>query len=195
MTRRSPRRPIAPILLGIALAPAALRAEPLRYDFIELAAAGDGDARGASLRGSFDFAEAGGSGLYLHGVAYGLSGEDGAFDIDRRGFDAGVGYRRAIGDFWALEGELAFRDDRFERNGVDGDEARGLRLSVGARGGISERVEVRALAGAFDAGNRGTELVGELGVHVYATRTIGITTDVLFDDVGETLRIGVRVRF
>jgi hypothetical protein len=193
MPNRLPHRPLAALL--IACAPALALAEPVRYDYAELAFAGDSDLRGASLRGGFDFAEAGDSGFYLQGHAFSLSGEEGAIDVDRRVFDAGVGYRHAIGDFWALEGELAYRDDTRERRGFADDEARGARLSVGVRGSVSERVEIRAVAGAFDAGDRGTETVGEVGVHVYATTRLGFTTDVQFGDGGEVLRIGVRVRF
>ncbi len=191
------RRPLAlvPTVLCAALAPGAVLAEPVRYDYAELAFAADGDLRGGSLRGSIDFGEAGGSGLYLHGTAFSLSGDEEAFEVDRRVIDAGVGYRHAIGDFWAVEGEIAWRDDQLERNGVDLGDAGGARLSVGIRGSVSERVEIRAMAGAFDAGDRGTEAVGELGVHVLATQNVGFTTDVQFGDGGEVLRIGVRVRF
>ena len=82
-----------------------------------------------------------------------------------------------------------------ERNGINVGDASGARLSVGIRGSVSERVEIRALAGAFDAGDRGREFVGEVGVHVLATQRIGFTTDVQFGDGGEVLRIGMRVRF
>lgn len=181
-------------------APAAAKAEAVKYDYAELSVAGDDDLLGGSLRGSVDFGEAGGSGVYLHGHAFALSGEAGALDVERRGVDAGVGYRHAIGDFWALEAELAWRRDEFERSGFGSgavlvDDARGARLSVGARGSVSERVEVRVLAGAFDAGERGTDFVGEVGLHVLATTHVGFTTDVQFGDGGEVLRIGVRVRF
>lgn len=186
---------LTPVLVGAVLAPAAALAEPVRYDYAELAFAADDDLRGGSLRGSVDFGEPGGSGLYLHGTAFSLSGDDVGGDLDRRVIDAGVGYRQAIGDFWAVEGELAWRDDRRERAGIDLGEADGARLSVGVRGSVSERVELRAMAGAFDAGARGTETVGEVGLHVYATSRVGFTTDVQFGDGGEVLRIGVRVRF
>ena len=116
-------------------------------------------------------------------------------DLDRRLVDAGLGYRHAIGDFWAIEGELAWRDDHRERAGIDLGDAGGARLSVGVRGSVSERVELRAMAGTYDAGARGTETVGEVGLHVYATARMGFTTDVQFGDGGEVLRIGVRVRF
>ena len=190
---------LAPLALAL-LAPAAALAEPVKYDFIEGFAAGDGDVFGGGLRGSLDFAEAGGSGLYLHGSLIEASGEENDSDVSRRGFDLGVGYRHAIGDFWAVEGELAFRDDDIKRRGlgratVFEDDASGARLSAGVRGSVSERVEIRALAGVFDAGDRGRELVGEVGAHVLVSQNVGITTDVLFDDVGEVLRIGVRVRF
>lgn len=190
------RRPLAlvPTLLCAAFAPAVF-AEPVSYDFVEGAVAGDDDLLGGSLRGSVDFGEAGGSGLYLHGTAFSLSGDEGAFEVDRRVIDVGVGYRHAIGDFWAVEGELAYRDDQIERNGIDLGDAGGARLSVGVRGSVSERVEIRAMAGAFDAGDRGSELVGEVGMHVYATQSVGFTTDVQFGDGGEVLRIGMRVRF
>lgn len=191
--RRSPA--LTPTLVCAALAPAAVFAEPVRYDYAELAFAADGDLRGASLRGSVDFGEAGESGLYLHGTAFSLSGEEGRVDLDRRVIDAGLGYRHAIGDFWAVEGELAWRDDQRKRNGMDLGDAGGARLSIGVRGSVSERVELRAMAGAFDAGDRGTETVGEVGLHVYATTRVGFTTDVQFGDGGEVLRIGVRVRF
>jgi hypothetical protein len=191
------RRPLAlaPALVCAALAPAAVFAEPVRYDYAELAFAADGDLRGGSLRGSVDFGEAGESGLYLHGTAFSLSGDEGGVDLDRRVIDAGVGYRHAIGDFWAVEGELAWRDDERKRGGVDLGDAGGARLSIGVRGGVTERVELRAMVGAFDAGDRGTEAVGEVGLHVYATARVGFTTDVQFGDGGEVLRIGVRVRF
>ena len=190
---------LAPLVLAL-LAPSAVLAEPLKYDFIEGFAAGDGDVLGGGLRGSLDFAEAGGSGFYLHGNVIDASGEDNDSDVSRRGFDLGVGYRHAIGDFWAVEGELTFRDDDIKRRGLGSpavfeDDASGARLSVGIRGSVSERVEIRAIAGAFDAGDRGRELVGEVGAHVLVSQNVGITTDVLFDDVGEVLRIGVRVRF
>jgi len=182
------------------LAPAVALGEPIKYDFIEGFAASDGDVFGGGLRGSLDFAEAGGSGLYLHGSVIDASGEDHGDDVERRGFDAGVGYRHAIGDFWAVEGELAFRSDDIIRRGLGSatafdDDASGARLSVGLRGSVSEQVEIRAIVGAFDAGDRGRELVGELGAHLRVTQNVGITTDVLFDDVGEVLRIGVRLRF
>ncbi len=191
------RRPAAltSILFGAALAPALALAEPVSYDYAELAYAADGDLRGGSLRGSIDFGEAGASGLYLQGTAYALSGDDGGVDLDRRVIDAGLGYRHAMGDFWALEGELAWRDDQRERNGVDRGDAGGARLSIGVRGSVSERIELRAMAGAFDAGDRGTEAVGEVGLHVYATTRVGFTTDVQFGDGGEVVRIGLRVRF
>lgn len=191
------RRPPAlmPAFLCAALAPAAVFAEPVRYDYAELALGADGDLRGGGLRGSVDFGEAGESGLYLHGTAFTLSGEERGVDLDRRVIDAGLGYRHAIGDFWALEGELAWRDDQRKRNGVDLGDAGGARLSIGVRGSVSERVELRAMAGAFDAGDRGTETVGEVGLHVYATTRVGFTTDVQFGDGGEVLRVGVRVRF
>lgn len=193
----SARRPFAlvPTLLCTALASGITLAEPVRYDYAEIAAAGDDDLLGGSLRGSVDFGEAGGSGLYLHGTAFSLSGDDGGIDADRRVIDAGLGYRQAIGDFWAVEGEVAWRDDALERNGINVGDASGARLSVGIRGSVSERVEIRALAGAFDAGDRGREFVGEVGVHVLATQRIGFTTDVQFGDGGEVLRIGMRVRF
>ncbi len=197
MTIHSLRRwpALTPVLVGAALAPAAVVAEPVRYDFAELAFAADDDLRGGGLRGSVDFGDAGGSGLYLHGTAFSLSGKEGGVDLDRRVIDAGIGYRHAIGDFWAVEGELAWRDDRRERAGIDFGAADGVRLSVGVRGSVSERVELRAMAGAFDAGARGTETVGEVGLHVYATSRMGFTTDVQFGDGGEVLRIGVRLRF
>jgi len=186
---------LAPIPVLLALAPSAARAEAVNYDYAELAFAGDGDVRGGSLRGSIDFGVAGGSGWYAHGSAYSVSGDDGAADVERRVIDVGAGYRHAIDDFWAVEGEVAWRDEALERNRVDLGDAGGMRLSVGVRGSVSERVEIRAMAGAFDAGDRGTDAVGELGVHVYATRNVGFTTDVQFGDGGEVLRIGVRVRF
>ena len=191
------RRPLAlkPALVCAVLAPAAVFAEPVRYDYAELAFAADGDLRGGGLRGSVDFGEAGESGLYLHGTAFSLSGDEAGVDLDRRVIDAGLGYRHAIGDFWAVEGELAWRDDQRERNSVDLGDAGGARLSIGVRGSVSERVELRAMAGAFDAGARGTEAVGEVGLHVYATTRVGFTTDVQFGNGGEVLRIGVRVRF
>jgi hypothetical protein len=192
-----PRRPLAlvPTVLCAVLAPGVVLAEPVKYDYAELAFAADGDLRGGSLRGSIDFGEAGDSGLYLHGTAFPLSGDEDGVDADRRVIDVGAGYRHAIGDFWAVEGEIAWRDDQIERNGVDLGDADGLRLSVGIRGSVSERVEIRALAGAFDAGDRGSEFVGEVGVHVLATQRVGFTTDVQFGDGGEVLRIGMRVRF
>lgn len=186
---------LSPVLVLSALGPGVASAEPVRYDYAELAFAADGDLRGASLRGSVDFGEVGGSGLYLHGTAFSLAGDEAGVDRDRRVIDAGLGYRRAIGDFWAVEGELAWRDDRRERGGIDLGDADGGRLSIGVRGSVSERVELRAMAGAFDAGVRGIETVGELGVHVYATTRVGFTTDVQFGDGGDVLRIGVRVRF
>jgi hypothetical protein len=197
MPKTASRRPPALVsgALMLALTPLALRAEPVTYDYAEIAYAADGDLRGGSLRGSIDFGEAGESGLYLHGTAFSLSGDEGGIDADRRVIDVGAGYRRAIGDFWAVEGEIAWRDDRRERNGVDLGDAGGARLSVGIRGSVSERVEIRAMAGAFDAGDRGSEFVGELGVHVLATQRVGFTTDVQFGDGGEVLRIGLRVRF
>lgn len=197
------RRPSAlaagPLALAL-VAPVAALAKPLPYDFVEGFVAGDGDVLGGGLRGSLDLAEAGASGLYLHGSVIDASGEDGGSDVSRRGFDAGAGYRHAIGDFWAVEGEFAFRSDDVRRRGIGRsgvfeDDASGARLSVGFRGSVGERFEVRALAGAFEAGDRGRELVGEVGAHVLVTKRIGITTDVLFDDVGEVFRIGVRVRF
>jgi hypothetical protein len=196
---RRPRGPapraLASAVLLFALAPLAALAEPVRYDFAEIAYAGDGDLRGASLRGSLDFAEAGESGWYAHGSAVSLSGDEDGIDVDRRRIDVGAGYRHALGDFWAAEAELAWRDDAVERAGIDVGDASGVRLSVGVRGSVSERVELRAMAGAFEAGDRGTETVGELGVHVYATTRVGFTADVQFGDEGEVLRIGVRVRF
>ena len=186
---------LAPTLLCAALAPGAVLAEPVRYDYAELAFAADDELRGGSLRGSIDFGEAGGSGLYLHGTAFSLSGDEATFEVDRRVIDAGVGYRQAISDFWAVEGEVAWRDESVERNGIDLGDAGGARLSVGIRGSVSERVELRAMVGGFDAGDRGTETVGELGVHVYATQSVGFTTQVQFGDGGEVLSIGMRVRF
>ena len=190
-------RPAALMLacVAAAMAPAVAVAEPVRYDYAELSFAADGDLRGGGLRGSVDFGEAGASGLYLHGMAFALTGGEDGIDVDRRVADVGLGYRHALGDFWALEGELAWRDDRRERAGIDLGEADGLRLSVGVRGSVSERIELRAMAGAFDAGVRGTETVGEVGLHVYATTRVGFTTDVQFGDGGEVLRVGVRVRF
>ena len=186
---------MTPVLFCAALAPAAVLAEPVRYDYADLALAGDGDLRGASLRGSVDFGEPGESGWYAHGSAFSLSGDEDGIDVERRAIDVGAGYRHAIGDFWALEGELAWRDDAVERNRIDLGDAGGVRVSVGVRGSVSERVELRAMAGAFDAGDRGTEAVGEVGVHVYATPRLGFTTDVQFGEGGEVLRIGMRVRF
>lgn len=186
---------LMPAFVGAALTPAAVSAEPVRYDYAELAFAVDDDLRGGSLRGSVDFGEAGGSGFFAHGSAFALSGEAAGVGLDRRLIDAGIGYRHAIGDFWAIEGELAWRDDHRERAGIDLGDAGGARLSVGVRGSVSERVELRAMAGTYDAGVRGTETVGEVGLHVYATARMGFTTDVQFGDGGEVLRIGVRVRF
>jgi hypothetical protein len=197
MSTMFPRRPLAlasPLLCAV-LAPGVVLAEPVRYDYAEIALAGDDDLFGGSLRGSIDFGEAGDSGLYLHGTAFSLSGDENGIDADRRVIDVGLGYRQAIGDFWAVEGEIAWRDDALERNGVDLGDAGGARLSVGIRGSVSERVEIRAMAGAFDAGDRGSEFVGEVGVHVLATQRVGFTTDVQFGDGGEVLRIGMRVRF
>lgn len=191
------RRPSALTLacVAAAMAPVVAFAEPVRYDYAELSFAADGDLRGGGVRGSVDFGEAGASGLYLHGMAFALAGDEDGIDVDRRVVDVGLGYRHALGDFWALEGELTWRDDDRERAAIHRDDARGARLSVGVRGSVSERVELRAMAGAYDAGTRGTDTVGEVGLHVYATSRVGFTTDVQFGDGGEVLRIGVRVRF
>ena len=174
-------------------ASASVFAEPLRYDYLDVSLVADEDQRGLSLRGSLDFGELGGSGLYLHGSAASLSGSDGPVDWDRRDIDLGLGYRHALGDFWALEGEVAWRDERLERDGSAARDLRGVRLSFGVRGSVSERVEFRAKLSAFDGG--GTETRGEIGVHVLASQRIGFTTDVQFGDGGEVLMVGVRVRF
>ncbi len=192
-TRTVFRRSLA--LAVCSAASASVFAEPLRYDYFDVALAADDDQRGLALRGSFDFGELGGSGLYLHGSAASLSGSDGPVDLDRRDVDLGLGYRHAIGDFWALEGELAWRDERIERKGSAARDVSGARLSFGVRGSVSERVELRAKVGAFDGGGRGVETRGEIGVHVLATSRIGFTTDVQFGDGGEVLMVGVRVRF
>lgn len=193
MTTTVFRRSLALALCSAASA--SVFAEPLRYDFLDVALAADEDQRGLSLRGSLDFGELGGSGLYLHGSAMSLSGSAGSVDLDLRGIDAGIGYRHAIGDFWAIEGELAWREERRERAGSASRDVSGARLSFGVRGSVSERVEFRAKAGVFDGGSGGTETRGEIGVHVLATTRMGFTTDVQFGDGGEVLMVGVRVRF
>lgn len=192
---------LLPTILSVAMIPMAALAEQPSYNFVE----------GGYLRVNLDDIDIDPDGIYLKGnfalgdsvffrggyikVEEEISDFFGSVDVEVQELQLGLGYRMPMGvnsswyvavDYLTGEIEIEFFGD------ADTD---GFQLATGARGYVSEKVELYGELGYVDVeGENG--LAASVGGIFHLTRQFGLTLEAgLDDDSNTSIAIGGRLTF
>lgn len=188
---------LLPSILTVAMIPMVALAEQPSYNFVEGGYQRvnlddiDVDPDGIYLKGNFALGE----NVFLRGGYVTLSDNILGFDVDVRELQLGLGYRMPIGanSSWYVAADYLSAELEIESFGdVDAD---GFQLVTGARGFVSDKVELYGELGYVDVENE-DGIGASVGGIYHLTSQFGATLEVgLDDDSNTSISIGGRWTF